>query len=226
MFRPAINWIASAAVVALVLGCSSSDDNRPTVKTGWLGSLSMFERVSGTKGSETGVFVRRPKEAALTLETLYLAPVDVTLAAGSDLQTIEPADIEALRTELARSVRKALDGKVEFVPRPERGSFTLRVALTHLRVGRTKRLGGSDRRAHLRFTLDTTSIQSELREGASNARRAATIATALIDKGQTSTPLVWDELVSQFDEYSALLAAQLETARAALATRAPAPAKT
>lgn len=221
MFRPALKLIVSAAVAALVTGCSSSDDNRPTARTGWLGHLSTLERVAGTKGSNEGVFIHRAADAAVKVETVFLSPVDVTLAAGSDLQTIEPSDIETLRELFASSVRSALKDKVEFVSRPESGSYTMRVALTHVRVGRTKRLGGSDRRVHLRFVLSSAAIQSELRDGATNKRRVATIATGVIDKEQPANPVNWDEAVAKFDEYTALLAVQLDTAFTALSVPPP-----
>ncbi len=214
-----------ATLVAVMLslfaaGCSSDDEPR-VFATGWLGPLVSMKQVSG--GETGGVFLAADRYTG-KIETVYMEPVEVIVAPGSNLSTIDPGDIEAMRRALDGMVRQALSAKLRFADKPAGNVALFRVALTQVRIGNTGRFSGITARANLRFDFGDTRIETEFRDGATNARRAATVTglpAADAPKGLKDT---WSELPVRLSAFTRRMVDQIDTAIMAPANAKPATA--
>lgn len=202
--------IAIAAVLALS-GCSS-DGDEPVFRSGWLGPLISLESATG-QGAE-GVYVRRGEAPNPPLDSVYLASVEVTVAPGSNLAAIDADDARSMRELLEGRVRSMLEDRLRLAPGRRPSSYTMRVALTNVMVRRAPDSGLRVDREDLRFGFDGAAIESELRDGRGNTRRAATFAR--LEHGVAEGDR-WVELEGRFDAIARRLAGQIDAARKALA---------
>lgn len=214
---------ATLLIIALSLvaaGCSSDKEPR-AFATGWLGPLVSMKQVGGAKAG--AIFVARDATAA-KIETVYMEPVEIIVAPGSNLSTIDPGDIDAMRRALDGMVRQALSNRFRFVDKPAPDVALFRAALTQVRIGNTGRFSGITARANLRFDFGDTRIETELRDGATNARRAATVAGLPASSAPKGLQDTWSELPVRFSALIRQMADQVETAVRALASAKPADA--
>lgn len=207
----------TVAAAILLAGCSS-DADRPVFRSGWLGPLASLESVPG--GGTEGVYVHRGKDGNPPLDSVYLASVQVTVAPGSNLAAIDADDARAMREMLEARIRTLLDDRFRLTEGRRPSGYTLRVALTNVMVRRARDSGLRIDREDLRFGFAGATIESELRDGRANARRAATFARL---SGSSADGERWAEIGSHFDAAVARLAEQLGTARTALAAPPPKP---
>jgi hypothetical protein len=223
MFRLPTTLIA-LTLTLFAAGCSSDDRNPVATSTGWLGPLVSMKQISGT-GSDQ-VFVAQ-NAAGTKIETVYMEPVEIIVAPGTNLSTIDHGDIDAMRRALDGMVRQALAGKLRFAEKPAPDVALFRVALTKVRIGNTGRFSGITARANLRFEFAETRIETELRDGGTNARRAATLASLPAEAAPKGLQDTWSELPARFSALSRRMADQVDAAIRALATAKPAdpPAK-
>lgn len=218
---------APVIVLALLASCSSGDD-RLSVKTGWLGSLGDYERASGDGAA--GVFVRPSIDAAADLEAAWLAPVEITLAPGSDINSIDAADFDDIRAGLTAIIGEAVRPVVPLRTRPGPETYELRVALTGFSIILADRRTISPGREDFRFGFAGAAIEAELREGRTNLRRAVIILPAApvlgTDAAQGRDEDRWSDLPARFRSIAAAFRADLETAKQAIAEvrTLPAPA--
>ena len=216
MVRSGFTSLILSAVCVLALGACSSNNDKLDAMTGWLGPLAQFTRVSGD--GNRGVFLGPATTPAAPVETLYIPPVDVTLSPQSALEALLPAEFEEIRGLLDRRVRELLAKEFKIVSGPGPDAYTLRVALTNLvvkRVGNTARARSRD---DLRFGFGVAAIESEIRDGTTNGRRAVTAAPLATAQNRLATAdVTWTGLPAQLDRFAAALAEQIAAARTALA---------
>ncbi|MEX2455538.1 MAG: hypothetical protein WD470_12585 [Rhodospirillaceae bacterium] len=214
-------------VIAVLASCSSGDD-RLSVRTGWLGSLGDYERASGEGIS--GVFVLAATHPAAALESARLAPVEITLAPGSDTGSIDAADFDEIRAGLAAILGEAIRPAVALRDRAGPDTYELRIALTGLSIKLVDRRTISPGREDFRFGFAGTALEAELREGSTNLRRAVIVLPAApavgTDAAQGRDEVRWGDLPARFRSIAAAFRADLETAKQAIADvqTLPAPA--
>lgn len=224
MFRSSSRCLAIAVIgLAVLSGCSSDDDQAPAVSA-WLGPLQGMKLISGDEN--TGVYVDRRNGAAPAVDSVYIPAVQLTVAQGTSLEALSDRDFERVREMLQSSIRKAVAGQVKLADAPSQHSYTLRVALTNVLIDQRRtnvyRPGPND----FSFGFRSALLQSSLRDGPANIRRAATMISAGDGLSQQASEATWAELPRHFDQLAARLAGQIARAKAEIANaRTAAPAK-
>lgn len=197
------------SAVALVAACSSGED-KLDLSTGWLGSLSEYQRATG-EGAE-GTFVRPTVDPAAPLEGAFLLPVEVTVDPRSDFSAISPREFDELRTVVASALRAATREVVTLRAGPGPQTYNLRIALTNLRLNLVDDRALRPGREDFRFGFAGAAIEAELREGGTNFRRAILIARPAgnASPGATGWSGVPDRLEALADAFRRELAAAKE----------------
>jgi len=225
MTRPAFKLSAICALVlVLCAACGSGDDDGLDVTTSWLGPLRQYERLSGE--DQYGVYLRNDATRPARVLRFDIAPAEITVSTGSDLNALSPAAYEELRGALVKALARQIASRF---PAPaasatgtaEKGtdSYVLRAALTNLTIKRVSRKLGPAGLRDLEFSLDDSAIEISLHEQRSNARRAVIVQK--VGGGK----LRWNALADRFDALALQAAEKTAEARDGIDKKANAPEK-
>ena len=217
-FRELKMMAISACFLALGAACSSGDNDGLDLNTPWLGPLYGFERVSGK--DDTGVFLKKTTGATDRFERGLIAPPEIVVSAGSDLESISPAiydNIKALFTEVFRQEMAKQIPIAETGAEREAASHLIQAALINITVTRKTDSPFAVQLGDLQFSFESAKIEAEIRVRKSNARRAAFILPLMAEK--TS----WNALRPVFTAFARLAATEAGKTRSAIDAKAEQP---
>jgi hypothetical protein len=156
--------------------CSSGKDDDIGVTTRWLGPLHQYERLSGK--DRFGVFLKKDALPPATVRQLRIAPVEITISAGSDLNALNPASYEQLRAAFSEPLKEQVARRFPAPTEKELqdgDTYVLRAALANLTVKRKTTQFGSAELKDLEFATEDTAVEISFREMRTNIRRAVIV---------------------------------------------------
>lgn len=209
MKRPDFKFSALAVLALLVsASCSSGKDDDIGVTTNWLGQLHQFEQVSGK--DRFGVFLKKDTSPPAMVRQFLIAPAEITISPRSDLNALNPAAYEQLRTAFSDALKEHVASRFPASPdtgRQDGDTYVLRAALTNLTVKRKTSAFGPAEPKDLEFTLEDTTVEIGLHEQRTNTRRAVIVQKA------TGGKIAWNGLPERFRAFAMEAATKLAEAR-------------